>query len=78
MPKKFSGVNSKAEAAKAAKAEKAEAEKMKKKKAEEDAAWEDNDKSLAKKQVRELEQFVVRLIHSFVHAFSESKRRCRA
>lgn len=51
MPKKFSGVNSKAEAAKAVKAEKAEMEKMKKKKAEEDAAWQDNDKSLAKKQV---------------------------
>ena len=51
MPKKFAGENSKAAAAKERKSEKAEAERLKKEKAAEDALWQDDDKSLAKKQV---------------------------
>ena len=49
MPKK--GENMKAVAAKTRKDEKASAEKAKKDKEMEDAAWKDDDKQLAKKQV---------------------------
>jgi len=52
MPKKFVGENSKAAAAKARKNEKADAEKAKKEKEIEDAKWQDDNKSLAKKQAR--------------------------
>ena len=54
MPKKFVGENSKAAAAKARKNEKAEAEKAKKDKEVEDAKWADDNKQLAKKQVRQI------------------------
>ena len=50
MPKK--GENMKAVAAKQRKDEKAQAEKAKKEKEIEDAYWRDDDKQLAKKQVR--------------------------
>ena len=54
MPKKFSGVNSKAAAAKARKDEIREQETAKKEKEEEDAKWrpdEMEDRKLAKKKV---------------------------
>merc|ERR1719260_382745 len=50
MPKKMSGENSKAVAARERKNEKASAQKAVKEKAMEDAKWADDDKSLAKKQ----------------------------
>merc|ERR1712096_591205 len=52
MPKKMSGENSKAVAARERKNEKANAEKSAKEAAAEDAKWADSDKSLAKKQSR--------------------------
>ena len=51
MPKKMSGENSKAVAARERKNEKATADKAAKDRAAEDAKWADNDKGLAKKQV---------------------------
>ena len=51
MPKKMSGENSKAVAARERKNEKVTAEKASKDRAAEDAKWADNDKGLAKKQV---------------------------
>ena len=51
MPKKFSGENSKAVAAKERKNQAATAKKEAQEKAKEDALWEDNDKHNAKKQV---------------------------
>ena len=51
MPKK--GENMKAVAAKSRKEEKQNMEKAKKEKEAEDALWKDDDKQLAKKQVRD-------------------------
>jgi len=51
MPKK--GENMKAVAAKSRKEEKQNLEKAKKEKEAEDALWKDDDKQLAKKQVRD-------------------------
>lgn len=48
MPKKMSGENSKATAARERKNEKLTADKNAKEKAKEDAYWEDDDKSLGK------------------------------
>ena len=48
MPKKMSGENSKATAARERKNEKLTAEKNAKEKAKEDAYWEDDNKSLGK------------------------------
>ena len=58
MGKKM-GENSKAVAARERKNEKATAEKAAKEKAIEDAKWMDNDKSLAKKQVKVCKKFYV-------------------
>lgn len=52
MPRKMSGENSKAVAARECKNERATAEKAVKDRAAEDAKWADNDKGLAKKQSR--------------------------
>ena len=51
MPKKMSGENSKAVAARERKNEKVTADKNAKDRAVEDAKWVDNDKGAAKKQV---------------------------
>ena len=51
MPKKMSGENSKAVAARERKNEKSCSDKAAKEAAAEDAKWADNDKGLAKKQV---------------------------
>ncbi len=51
MPKKLSGQNSKAVAAKARKEEKAAAEKARAEQLREDALWADSDKHRDKKQV---------------------------
>lgn len=52
MPKKFTGLNSKAAAAKARKDEKSEAERLRKQQEEEDALWKDDgDKNMQKKKV---------------------------
>ncbi|XP_023322221.1 coiled-coil domain-containing protein 124 [Eurytemora carolleeae] len=61
MPKKMSGENSKATAARERKNEKLTADKNAKEKAKEDAYWEDDDKSLAKKQSRKEDQEKKRL-----------------
>lgn len=52
MPKKFQTENTKAVQARTRKAEAKAAEKARKEKEKEDAAWEDNDKHIAKKQQR--------------------------
>ena len=57
MPKKMSGENSKAVAARERKNEKANAEKSAKEAAAEDAKWADSDKSLAKKQAGHFQLF---------------------
>ncbi|GMR53695.1 hypothetical protein PMAYCL1PPCAC_23890, partial [Pristionchus mayeri] len=56
MPKKFTGENSKAVAARARKEGAKEAEKEQKKKAAEDAYWADDDKNAMKKQARKEEE----------------------
>ncbi|KAK3710395.1 hypothetical protein QZH41_012327 [Actinostola sp. cb2023] len=52
MPKKFKGVNTKAEEARARKADAKTAEKEKKERDAEDKLWEDDDKHVLKKQQR--------------------------
>lgn len=54
MPKKFTGENSKAVAARVRKTAAKEAEAAKKQKAIDDAYWEDNDKNMLKKQARKV------------------------
>ena len=54
MPKKFKGENSKAAEARARKDAVREAEHQKKKQAEEDAYWADDDKHVARKQQRKV------------------------
>ena len=54
MPKKFKGVNSKAEEARARKAAVKEAEREKKQKELEDEFWRDDDKMVQKKQQRKV------------------------
>ena len=56
MPKKFVGENSKAAQARARKEEKSQAEKEKKQKQIDDEYWKDDDKQIAKKQVRKYER----------------------
>lgn len=58
MPKKFSGENTKAVAARARKEAAKREEAEKKKKAEEDAYWQDDDKNVTRKQ---------RKVGSFLH-----------
>jgi hypothetical protein len=53
MPKKFSGVNSKAAAAKARKDEKETAETDRSDREKKDALWKDEDKNTGKKVVME-------------------------
>jgi hypothetical protein len=57
MPKKFKGVNSKAEEARARKAEDKASEKEKKEREDEDKLWEDNDKHVMKKQQRKARKY---------------------
>lgn len=57
MPKKFKGVNTKAEEARNRKAQAKSAEKEKKEREAEDKLWEDNDKHVAKKQNRKVTTF---------------------
>lgn len=65
MPKKFKGENSKAVEARERKAnQKAEAD-AKKKAAEEDAYWADDDKHIAKKHQRKVEQIYLYLTLPF-------------
>jgi len=52
MPKKFKGVNTKAEEARSRKADAKTAEKEKKERDAEDKLWEDDDKHVLKKQQR--------------------------
>lgn len=54
MPKKFTGENSKAAAARAKKAAAKEADDSKKQKEIEDALWKDEDKQVLKKQQRKV------------------------
>lgn len=54
MPKKFKGVNTKAEEARNRKAEAKAAEKERKEREAEDKLWEDNDKHVTKKQNRKV------------------------
>lgn len=54
MPKKFAGENSKAVAARARKENAKEEKELKTKKMIEDAAWEDNDDKLKKKQQKKV------------------------
>lgn len=56
MPKKFKGVNSKAEVARARKADAKTAEKEKRDREAEDKLWEDNDKHASRKQQRKVER----------------------
>jgi len=58
MPKKFKGVNTKAEETRARREAVKVAEREKKQKEEEDKLWEDNDKHVLRKQQRKV--FVVR------------------
>ena len=54
MPKKFKGVNTKAEEARSRKEAAKVAEKERKQKEEEDKYWEDNDKHVMRKQQRKV------------------------
>lgn len=54
MPKKFKGVNTKAEETRARREAVKVAEREKKQKEEEDKLWEDNDKHVLKKQQRKV------------------------
>ena len=54
MPKKFKGINSKAEETKARREAVKVAEKERKQKEEEDKLWEDNDKHVLRKQQRKV------------------------
>jgi len=70
MPKKFKGVNTKAEETRARREAVKVAEREKKQKEEEDKLWEDNDKHVLRKQqrkVRSLQRFEFdsNLVHSY-------------
>ena len=54
MPKKFKGINSKAEETRARREAVKVAERERKQKEEEDKYWEDNDKHVVKKQQRKV------------------------
>ena len=54
MPKKFKGVNSKAEEARVRRESVKVAEREKKQKEEEDSYWQDNDKHVQRKQKRKV------------------------
>ena len=54
MPKKFKGINSKAEETRARREAVKAAEKERKQKEEEDKYWEDNDKHVLRKQQRKV------------------------
>lgn len=56
MPKKFTGENSKAVAARARKTSAKEAEAIRKKQEIEDAYWKDDDKQIQRKQQRKVSQ----------------------
>ena len=57
MPKKFAGENSKAVSAKERKAQKAAEERSQKEQAADAAKWMDDDKNLAKKQMRKVSTY---------------------
>ena len=74
MPKKFKGVNTKAEETRARREAVKVAEREKKQKEEEDKLWEDNDKHVLRKQQRKVSlslrprqhfEFDTNLVHSY-------------
>lgn len=72
MPKKFTGENSKAAAARARKEAVRKGEAERKKQAEEDAYWRDDDKGAMRKQQRKVSFFrpIHLLLHFNLHLFS--------
>ena len=73
MPKKFKGVNSKAEEARVRRESVKVAEREKKQKEEEDSYWQDNDKHVQRKQQRKVSCSTAVLLVDILRCFVFTK-----